>query len=193
MLLLNGLCALGSIFFCSFHQLLFCNQEGVSCPGSHLCAAGRARSGEGSPFPRTCPGKGPLFCPHEDPGSKEQWRLAAGREDPLPLGTELEAQFLHLSSRGRVRTVWDGVVKRVVVAARCTCPLPGPPWAALASSEIGPVIFFSSSVTQEKVEMKLGVSETELCGCFKMCLLRTHQGAVCAISGFSFFISFLSA
>lgn len=79
------------------------------------------------------------------------------------------------------------------MAARCTCPLPGPPWAALASSEIGPVIFFSSSVTQEKVEMKLGVSETELCGCFKMCLLRTHQGAVCAISGFSFFISFLSA
>lgn len=141
------------------------------------------------------PALGRALCsvPHKDPGSKEQWRLAAGREDPLPLGTELEAQFLHLSSRGRVRTVWDGVVKRVVVAARCTCPLPGPPWAALASSEIGPVIFFSSSVTQEKVEMKLGVSETELCGCFKMCLLRTHQGAVCAISGFSFFISFLSA
>ncbi|XP_023388413.1 rho guanine nucleotide exchange factor 10-like protein [Pteropus vampyrus] len=73
--------------------------------------------------------------PHEDPGSKEQRRLAVGREDALPLGIELEAQFLHLSSRGRVRSVWDGVVKSAVVAAHCTCPLPGPPWAALASSE----------------------------------------------------------
>lgn len=89
--------------------------------------------------------------------------------------------------------MWDAVVTSVVVAAHCTCPLPGPPWAALASSEISPVIFLSSSVTQGKAEMKLGVSKTELCGRFKMCLLRTLQGAVCAISEFSFFISFLSA
>lgn len=130
--------------------------------------------------------------PHEDPGSKEQRRLAVGREDALPLGIELEAQFLHLSSRGRVRSVWDAVVKSAVVAAHCTCPLPGPPWAALASSENGPVIFLLSSVTQGKVEMKLGVSKTELCGCFKMCLLRILQAhCLCNIWIFLFHFFFI--
>lgn len=75
-------------------------------------------------------------------------------------------------------------MQSVVVTAHGALPLPGPPWAVSASSETSPVIF--PLVRRGKAEMKLGVPETEACSYFKICLLRTLQAGVCAISGFSF-------
>lgn len=63
------------------------------------------------------------------------------------------------------------------------------PWAASASSETRLVIVLLLSPTQGTVEVKLGVPQAEPCSSFKMCLLRTLPGDVCAIS--EFFSSFL--
>lgn len=68
-------------------------------------------------------------------------------------------------------------------------PPAGAPWAASASSETGPELVLLPSPTQGTVEVKLGVPQAEPCSSFKMCLLRTLLGDVCAMS--EFFSSFL--
>lgn len=98
---------------------------------------------------------------------------------PVGVGKELWALslVLHLSCRGCLARC--GCCEECGGGRRCAFPLPGPPWAISA----GPVAF-PCSITQGKAEMKPGGPQTELCGCFIMCLLGTLRGTLVQYLGF---------